>query len=45
MKPRLALQEINNANISAIEASYEQGLLTISIDKKMEAMPRTIEIK
>ena len=34
-----------NANLSAIEASYEQGLLTISIDKKMEAMPRTIEIK
>lgn len=33
------------ANLTAIEATYEQGLLHINIDKKMEAMPRTIAIK
>jgi len=33
------------ANLSATEANYKQGLLNIKIDKKIEAMPRTIAIK
>ncbi len=34
-----------NADTDAIDAKYEQGVLTVTIPKKAEAQPRKIEVK
>lgn len=34
-----------NVNVEAISASYEQGILTLTLPKKEEAQPRIIEIQ